>query len=156
MDVKKQNAYFEAIEKKLKERGIEPVRIPGAGKTQVGDTLRFLLSMSDEGGAVMMELLILDMGEDEPLLTFYTTLFTDVKDILPDLRVEIPAWNFLCPLGSFGIFEEAGQLYHKYAVPFAKDASEEELCETAFTVMKFLYEIVGEKYLTTIQMMMAE
>lgn len=156
MEEKKQKSYFDRLEAELRNRGLEPVRVPGAGAPQVGETLRFLLPMSEEGGAVMMEFLLLDIGEDEALLEFYTTMFTDVSDVIADLRVEIPAWNFLCPLGSFGIFEEGGQLYHKYGIPFPADTDEEKFTETAVTVMKFLFDIIAEKYLDVLEMMIAE
>ena len=156
MDAEKQKIYFECLEKELVNRNLKPVRVDGAGSPQVGDTLRFLIPMSEKGGAVMMELLLLDLGEKEFLLEFYTTMFTDVSDVQTDLSVEIPAWNFLCPLGSFGIFEEEGHLYHKYGLPFAEDTEPEAFVRQAVTVMKFLFDILADKYVAVLEMMIAE
>ena len=153
MDIQKQKEYFAGLEKELIDRGLETVRVDGAGSPQVGDTIRFLLPMSDEGGMVMMELLILDLGEEEFLLEFYTTMFTDVEDVITDLSVEIPAWNFLCPLGSFGIFEEEGHLYHKYGLPFSGDTETEKFAKDSVTVMKFLFDIIADKYAAVLEMM---
>ena len=153
MDIQKQKEYFAGLEKELTDRGLEHVRVDGAGSPQVGDTIRFLLPMSEEGGVVMMELLILDLGEEEFLLEFYTTMFTDVEDVITDLSVEIPAWNFLCPLGSFGIFEEEGHLYHKYGLPFSGDTETEKFTKDSVTVMKFLFDIIADKYAAVLEMM---
>ena len=88
MDIQKQKEYFASLEKELTDRGLEPVRVDGAGSPQVGDTIRFLLPMSDEGGMVMMELLILDLGEEEFLLegSLLTAGFSPFVDLAGPLE----------------------------------------------------------------------
>ena len=90
---------------------------------------------------------------ENDLLEFYTTMFTEVEDVITDLSVEIPAWNFLCPLGSFGIFEEEGHLYHKYGLPFSGDTETEKFAKDSVAVMKFLFDIIADKYAAVLEMM---
>ena len=63
-------------------------------------------------------------GEDEDLLQFYITIFSDLPDLYEKVvRQTIDYCNDYCLLGSFGYFAPAGQIFLKYS--FVLDGSNE-------------------------------
>ena len=55
-------------------------------------------------------------GEDEGLLQFYVTIFSELPEMYKrNIREAVNYCNDYCMLGSFGYFEPAGQVFLKYS-----------------------------------------
>ena len=157
MDTNQQNAYFQALEARLRAMELETRRMPADGQPGVGQTMRFLLPISDEGDSVLVEITAAAIDGELSLLQFYTTMLIDLREPLDALREKIHRWNFECPFGSFGIFTQEGHLYHKYALPvFEKEGkSPETLTEETVSILSVLYDLIAEPYFAAAELLHA-
>ena len=146
MDLAKQKQFFQILEQKLNGMGMQTAAAAGAGAPQVGDTLRVLVPITDEGEAVLLELMAAAIDEETDLLQFYTTMVMELAADRGQLARTLMQWNFLCPLGSFGVFEEGNQLYHKYGIVLNGTEELDELAERVILILSVLYEVIEQKY----------
>lgn len=146
MDLASQEKFFQALGQKLRDMGMEPVLTAGAGAPQVGDTMRLLVPITDQGDAVLMELMVAAIDGETDLLQFYTTLVMELDTDFGQLSRTLLQWNFLCPLGAFGIFEEEKQLYHKYGVLLTEAEEPDQLAERVIQILSVLYEVIEQKF----------
>ena len=141
-------AFFESLEALLHEAELETTHMEGIGETQLGDTLRILLPVNEDGDPVIMEIMLLRYSDDRNLLYFYATIAVDVTDEgRAQLLEAIQEWNMHCSMGAYGLYEEGGerQLYHKYSILCARDADGENLSETAAEYLANLQDVIGEQ-----------
>ena len=117
----------------------------GVRGPQIGDTLRILLPVTDEGHPVLTEIMVTEFTDDLDLLHVYSTLLLDCERI-DELTQALSEWNLLCPLGAYGIFESDGakQLFHKYTFPL--DIDTEDFSEQAMTLLELLHGVLSEQY----------
>ena len=146
MDLAKQKQFFQILEQKLNGMGMQTAAAAGAGAPQIGDTLRVLVPITDEGDAVLLELMAAAIDEETDLLQFYTTMVMELAADRGQLARTLMQWNFLCPLGSFGVFEEGNQLYHKYGIVLDGTEELDELAERVILILSVLYEVIEQKY----------
>ena len=146
MDLAKQKQFFQILEQKLNGMGMQTAAAAGAGAPQIGDTLRVLVPITDEGEAVLLELMAAAIDEETDLLQFYTTMVMELAADRGQLARTLMQWNFLCPLGSFGVFEEGNQLYHKYGIVLNGTEELDELAERVILILSVLYEVIEQKY----------
>lgn len=147
MVLKQQQELFSALEKRVQTIGMETRRVPGAGGVQVGDTLRFLVPVTDDGDPVLMELMAATLTEDADMLQFFTTVLTDLEeDGFQRVRQSLEAWNHACPVGSYGVYAEERQLYHKYGALFFGEQDVEKMADQALDVLTLLYEVLSSHY----------
>lgn len=146
MDLAKQKQFFQILEQKLNGMGMQTAAAAGAGAPQIGDTLRVLVPITDEGEAVLLELMVAAIDEETDLLQFYTTMVMELAADRGQLARTLMQWNFLCPLGSFGVFEEGNQLYHKYGIVLNGTEELDELAERVILILSVLYEVIEQKY----------
>ena len=144
MDLVRQKELFQILEQKLNGMGMQTAAAAGAGAPQVGDTMRVLVPITDEGDAVLLELMAASIDEETDLLQFYTTMVMELDVDHGQLAQTLVQWNFLCPLGAFGIFEEGNQLYHKYGINGTEEL--DELAERVILILSVLYEVIEQKY----------
>ena len=158
MNTAMQTAYFKALEKRLAKMELETRLMPSSDQPGVGQTMRFLLPISDDGDSVLVEVTAATIDEELGFFQFYTTMLIDLKEPLDALREKIHQWNFVCPFGSFGIFEQEGHLYHKYALPVFSDEKKdpEVLVQETISILSVLYDIIGEQYYIAAEMLHAE
>lgn len=145
MDLVRQKELFQILEQKLNGMGMQTAAA-GAGAPQVGDTMRVLVPITDEGDAVLLELMAASIDEETDLLQFYTTMVMELDVDHGQLAQTLAQWNFLCPLGAFGIFEEGNQLYHKYGIVLNGTEELDELAERVILILSVLYEVIEQKY----------
>lgn len=145
MDLVRQKELFQILEQKLNGMGMQTAAA-GAGAPQVGDTMRVLVPITDEGDAVLLELMAASIDEETDLLQFYTTMVMELDVDHGQLAQTLVQWNFLCPLGAFGIFEEGNQLYHKYGIVLNGTEELDELAERVILILSVLYEVIEQKY----------
>lgn len=146
MDLAKQKQFFQILEQKLNGMGMQAAAAAGAGAPQIGDTLRVLVPITDEGEAVLLELMAAAIDEETDLLQFYTTMVMELAADRGQLARTLMQWNFLCPLGSFGVFEEGNQLYHKYGILLTGEEELDRLAEHVIQILSVLYEVIEQKY----------
>ena len=146
MDLAKQKQFFQILEQKLNGMGMQTAAAAGAGAPQIGDTLRVLVPITDEGEAVLLELMAAAIDEETDLLQFYTTMVMELAADRGQLARTLMQWNFLCPLGSFGVFEEGNQLYHKYGILLTGEEELDRLAEHVIQILSVLYEVIEQKY----------
>ena len=146
MDLAKQKQFFQILEQKLNGMGMQTAAAAGAGAPQIGDTLRVLVPITDEGEAVLLELMAAAIDEETDLLQFYTTMVMELAADRGQLARTLMQWNFLCPLGSFGVFEEGNQLYHKYGILLTGEEELERLAEHVIQILSVLYEVLEQKF----------
>ena len=146
MDLAKQKQFFQILEQKLNGMGMQTAAAAGAGAPQIGDTLRVLGPITDEGEAVLLELMAAAIDEETDLLQFYTTMVMELAADRGQLARTLMQWNFLCPLGSFGVFEEGNQLYHKYGILLTGEEELDRLAEHVIQILSVLYEVLEQKF----------
>lgn len=146
MDLAKQKQFFQILEQKLNGMGMQTAEAAGAGAPQIGDTLRVLVPITDEGEAVLLELMVAAIDEETDLLQFYTTMVMELAADRGQLARTLMQWNFLCPLGSFGVFEEGNQLYHKYGILLTGEEELDRLAEHVIQILSVLYEVLEQKF----------
>ena len=146
MDLVRQKELFQILEQKLNGMGMQTAAAAGAGAPQVGDTMRVLVPITDDGDAVLLELMAASIDEETDLLQFYTTMVMELDVDHGQLAQTLAQWNFLCPLGAFGIFEEGNQLYHKYGIVLNGTEELDELAERVILILSVLYEVIEQKY----------
>lgn len=147
MNLNSVNRFFRKLEDQLHELEIETTYLEGLRGPQIGDTLRILLPITDEGHPVLTEIMVTEFTDDLDLLHIYTTLIVKSTDNISELPGKLSEWNILCPLGAYGIYEEDGerQLFHKYTLPINRD-SDEELADEAMLFIELIHGILSEKY----------
>ena len=146
MDLVRQKELFQILEQKLNGMGMQTAAAAGAGAPQVGDTMRVLVPITDEGEAVLLELMAAAIDEETDLLQFYTTMVMELAADRGQLARTLMQWNFLCPLGSFGVFEEGNQLYHKYGILLTGEEELDRLAEHVIQILSVLYEVLEQKF----------
>lgn len=146
MDLVRQKELFQILEQKLNGMGMQTAAAAGAGAPQIGDTLRVLVPITDEGEAVLLELMAAAIDEETDLLQFYTTMVMELAADRGQLARTLMQWNFLCPLGSFGVFEEGNQLYHKYGILLTGEEELDRLAEHVIQILSVLYEVLEQKF----------
>ncbi len=140
MERQKYEELFDSLKGTLEGIGLETYMLPGIGGIQIGDTLRTLVPVTDQGDAVMMELSLAHLSDELCFMQFYTTLIMEVGAGYDQLKLAVEGINFYCPIGAFGIFET--QLYHKYGLLMNQDEDAEQLAADSMTALQVIYDIL--------------
>lgn len=146
MDLKAVHQAFQALDRKLQDLGIDTTYVEGIRSPQIGDTLRILLPVTEEGHPVITEVMVTELTEELDLLHIYSTVIAEFNEKAGELPGKLSEWNILCPLGAYGIYEEEGQLFHKYTVPFPRELAAERLADEAMTLVELVYSVLSRKY----------
>lgn len=152
MDLNRQQAFFQALEGQIEALGLQKNWVTGSGTPQLGDTLRILVPVTDQGDVVLMELMAVALNEETELLQFYTTMVMEIGPGYEQLEQKLVEWNFLCPVGAFGIFTEGRQFYHKYTIPLFREIDAETLAEQTISVLELIYEVISAKFPQVVQL----
>ena len=146
MDLKAAHQFFNLLDEKIQALGVETTYVEGIRSPQLGDTLRFLLPVTEEGDPVIMEVMVTELTDDADLLHIYSTLITALGEKAAELPQKLSEWNLLCPLGAYGIYEEEGQLFHKYTLPFPREAEADLLADDAMFLIELIHSVLSQKY----------
>ena len=138
--------FQQELAKQLEELNMETNTSEGSGGAQIGDTLRMLLPMDEGQNVVLTEILVSSFNAESDCLVFYTTMIMEIGPGYEALKEMLLDWNLTCPLGSFGIFRQARQFYHKYVLPFPKETSPKALADRAMYLLEVLYEVLSERF----------
>ncbi|MBE6070108.1 MAG: hypothetical protein E7211_20820 [Clostridium lundense] len=146
MDLKGVHKFFEALGNELEKLGINTTYVEGAGAPQIGDTLRILFPVTDEGHAAITEVMVSELEEDLNMLHIYSTIVVELNEKADELPNKLIEWNLLCPLGGYGLYEEERQLYHKYTMPFNINKDPESLADDTMTLLELLFNVLTNAY----------
>jgi len=136
MDKATRKQMFQLLESYLKELGIESKYVSGAGAPQLGDTLLTMVPVMGAGDlSALMEIALVDMGDNLYYLQFYSTLIMDCADAQDEFYKCLNDMNFFTPVGSFGIFRQQRQLFHKYSIIVGDGETAENVAERALTAL---------------------
>ena len=146
MDLNTVHHSFEKLEALLHELEIETAYVEGVRGPQIGDTLRILLPVTEEGHPVLTEIMITEFTDDLDLLHIYSTLIVRCNENIAELSKQLSEWNILCPLGAYGVYEEdeVRQLFHKYTFPL--DKNDDDCSEQAMALLELIHGILSEQY----------
>ncbi len=147
MDLNTVHHSFGKLEDMLHDLEIETAYVKGSSEPQIGDTLRILLPITDEGHPVLTEIMVTEFTDDLDLLHVYSTLIVKSNDRIAELPRKLSEWNILCPLGAYGIYEADGerQLFHKYTLPLDRNASE-DFSDVAMLLLELIHGLLSEQY----------
>ena len=145
MHIAMQQELFELVEKEIRETGMDTASLPGTGGSQVGNTLRVLLPLTDEAHPAILDIMAATLNEGTDIIQFYATLTLEVGSGREELEKALPGLNFFCPVGSFGIFRRA-QLYYKYSMLLRESQSAEQLCADVLDTLAAFYQVLDERY----------
>ena len=147
MDLNTVHHSFAKLEDMLHELGIETAYMEGISGPQIGDTLRILLPVTDEGHPVLTEIMVTEFTDDLDLLHVYSTLIVKSNEKITELSQKLSEWNIICPLGAYGIFEQDGerQLFHKYTFPLDSGSSE-DFSDVAMLLIELIHGLLSERY----------
>lgn len=146
MDLKTAHQFFHLLDDKIQALGIKTTYVEGIRSPQLGDTLRILLPLTAEGYPVITEVMVTEFADDADLLHIYTTVITLLGENAAELAGKLSEWNLLCPLGAYGVYEEERQLFHKYTLPFPREAEAELLAEDAMFLIELIHGVLSQKY----------
>ncbi len=146
MDIPAVKSCFEKLRERLSALGIESTYLEGIDDPQIGDTLRILFPVTQDGNAVITELMVTSFSKDLDLMLLYSTIVAEIGDRYDELVQKLVPWNMQCPFGAYGIFEEERQLYHKYSFPFPSDANPDDVAGQAMVLLGVLHEVLSKQY----------
>ena len=146
MDLNTVHHSFGKLEDLLHELEIETTYVEGSGGPQIGDTLRILLPITEDGHPVLTEIMVTDFTDDLDLLHVYSTLIIKCNDRIAELPQTLSEWNILCPLGAYGVYEDDGehQLFHKYTMPLDKNGG--DFSDEAMMLIELIYGVLSAQY----------
>ena len=144
MDLNTVHHSFGKLEDMLHELEIETTYVEGVPGPQIGDTLRILLPLTEEGHPVLTEIMVTEFTDDLDLLHVYSTLLVECGENIAELTQKLSEWNLL---GAYGIYEEDGarQLFHKYTLPLDKTAPG-DLADKAMLLIELIHGLLSEQY----------
>ena len=129
-DTDEYEQLFAKLEETFGELGLERNPVDGAGGLQIGHTLKVLVPIAGTAGQMaLMEIILAELGESMCFLQLYSTLVMECAQNIDVLLLAINDLNFICPIGTFGVYRQRGQLYHKYCLPIDDEADSESVLE---------------------------
>lgn len=148
MDAATVKKFQTIVREQFEDAGMETAFMEGAGAPQTGGTLRMLLPAAGTGGDMaLLELAVFRVDDELDLLTFYTTVLTDLDETAAEaLCAAASDWNLTAPIGAFGVYRAEGQLYHKYSLPFPSEADADTLATSAIYVTELIFDVIARYY----------
>ena len=101
---------------------------------------------TDGTGQVLMEVCLVDYGEEITVAQIYTTVLPQLGSGAEALRACLPEWNFTSMAGSYGIYEKEGHLYHKQNIALINDAAADDQADFLFTGLCLAMDEMARRY----------
>ena len=136
-------AFLNELEELLKKMGYQTARLDGEAP-QIGDTVRVMLPVDDEGNFVLLEVLAGEYNKETLLIQIYTTMIAEIGPGYEALKEMLLDWNLTCPIGAFGIYRQGRQFYHKYNYLLPTDGDEKEMAAEVFYVIHLARDVIAE------------
>ncbi len=136
-------AFLNELEKLLKTMDYETARLAGE-EPQIGDTLRAMVPVDDEGNKVLLEVLTGEYNEHTLLIQIYSTMIAEIGPGYEALKEMTLEWNLVCPIGAFGIYRENRQFYHKYNYLVPADSEAKDTSMSIFYIIHLIRDVIAE------------
>ena len=134
--------FINELEELLKKMDYETARLPGEDP-QIGDTLRAMVPVDDEGNMVLLEVLAGEYNENTILIQIYSTMIAEIGPGYEALKEMLLEWNLVCPIGAFGIYRENRQFYHKYNYLIPSDGDAKENAMSIFYIIHLVRDVIA-------------
>ena len=134
--------FINELEELLKKMDYETARLPGKDP-QIGDTLRAMVPVDDEGNMVLLEVLAGQYNENTILIQIYSTMIAEIGPGYEALKEMLLEWNLVCPIGAFGIYRENRQFYHKYNYLIPSDGDAKENAMSIFYIIHLVRDVIA-------------
>ena len=136
-------AFLNKLDELLKKMDYETARLEGE-EPQIGDTLRAMVPVDEEGNRVLLEVLAAEYNENTYLIEIYTTMIAEIGPGYEALKEMTLDWNLTCPIGAFGIYRQNRQFYHKYNYLIPADGEAENTAMEVFYVIHLVLDVIAE------------
>ena len=136
-------AFLNKLDELLKKMDYETARLEGE-EPQIGDTLRAMVPVDEEGNRVLLEVLAAEYNENTYLIEIYTTMIAEIGPGYEALKEMTLDWNLTCPIGAFGIYRQNRQFYHKYNYLIPADGEAENTAMEVFSVIHLVLDVIAE------------
>ena len=136
-------AFLNELEELLKKMDYETARLAGE-EPQIGDTLRAMVPVDEEGNKVLLEVLVGEYNEHTILIQIYTTMIAEIGPGYEALKEMTLEWNLVCPIGAFGIYRENRQFYHKYNYLVPSDGEAKDTAMSIFYIIHLVRDVIAE------------
>ena len=136
-------AFLNELEELLKKMDYETARLAGE-EPQIGDTLRAMVPVDEEGNKVLLEVLVGEYNEHTILIQIYTTMIAEIGPGYEALKEMTLEWNLVCPIGAFGIYRENRQFYHKYNYLIPADGEAKDTAMSIFYIIHLVRDVIAE------------
>ena len=136
-------AFLNELEELLKKMGYQTARLDGEAP-QIGDTVRVMLPVDDEGNFVLLEVLAGEYNKETLLIQIYTTMIAEIGPGYEALKEMTLEWNLVCPIGAFGIFRQNRQFYHKYNYLLPTEGEPKDRAMEVFYVIHLIRDVIAE------------
>ena len=143
--------FQNALENLLKKAGVQTAELEGV-EPQIGNTLRALLPVTEDGDMVLTEVMMGPYTDDALLLEIYSTMIVEIGPGYEALKEMLLDWNLTAALGAFGIYRQQRQLYHKYNYIIPTDADPEEMAAEIFYLINLILGVISERFTDAVRL----
>ena len=143
--------FQNALENLLKKAGVQTAELEGV-EPQIGNTLRALLPVTEDGDVVLTEVMMGPYTDDALLLEIYSTMIVEIGPGYEALKEMLLDWNLTAALGAFGIYRQQRQLYHKYNYIIPTDADPEEMAAEIFYLINLILGVISERFTDAVRL----
>lgn len=138
------HSYLETLSGKLTADGIENVFGIIDGDSPVLRATPDNLGSQSNGG-IMMELCFVSIGEDDVMLQVYSTLADRIpKEFNSEILSFLNNLNLTALVGAFGVYEQGGQVFHRYNIITTKNGSVD--LDKVYSDIEWVYTAIDTVY----------
>ena len=111
-----QSDLFNMLEARILELGFDFERADGSGgdSSQLGDTLLFLLPITEDDDRALTDLRFIQIDDERFCIQVFLTIFNNLEDGYDELEKALPALNLYTRFGSYGMLKAQRQFWNKY------------------------------------------
>lgn len=144
MEQGKYKSIMEQLERFSKEVGTESRRETLENGVEL---LSFLSAVYEDGsGLIYFQLALVRVQDSVDMAQIFTTVLPKIGQALPQLEQAIVSWNQNSILGSYGIYREEDQFYHRYRLPLDDNETAEVTANHITSAITLIYEEVSRRY----------
>lgn len=147
MQLNKQKMLFDLFTTVFIQLDMDNARSKGNGFPQIGDTLQVRVPIGDGDDMITIDLMLVSLNDKLDILQFYTVIVPEIGEGYDDLVQALPEMNFYCPAGSFGIYQEGRQFYHRYGLFMPANMEPQEAARETMDILELLFNLINDQYI---------
>ena len=111
------------------------------------ELISFLTAAYEDGsGLVYVQLALLRELNEVDMAQIFTTVLPRIGEARSRMERAILYWNRTSILGSYGIYDEEDQLYHRYRLPLEEEEAAETTAARIISAVTLVWEEVARRY----------